>query len=126
VSATRYRLSRRMRLATSCTGRVQLSEENAYSVSTLMPVRAADSTMRLTVRAPARCPAERAKPRRSAQRPLPSMMIATCIARLRAFRRLDQRFQVLEMTGEHPPAFGREAVLGFRDARGEFLLADDV
>src|SRR5262245_30597432 len=91
-----------------------------------MPVRAAVSTIRRTVRAPARCPAERAKPRRSAQRPLPSMMIATCIVCLWPFGCLDQSFEVLEMAGEHPSSFGREAVFRLRDARRELLLANDV
>src|SRR5882672_8305569 len=91
-----------------------------------MPVRAADSTIRRTVRAPALCPAERANPRRSAQRPLPSMMIATCMARLRTFRRLDQCFEVLQVAGEHPPPLCRQAVLRLRDARRELFLADDV
>src|SRR5256885_15208762 len=42
-----------------------------------MPSRRADSTMRRTAVAPARCPAWRGQPRDSAQRPLPSMMMAT-------------------------------------------------
>ena len=43
-----------MRFATSCAGRVQLSAENAYSVSTFSDVRAAASTILRTARAPAR------------------------------------------------------------------------
>src|SRR5436190_21661141 len=37
----------------------------------------ADSTVRRSARVPARCPSETGRPRSSAQRPFPSMMIAT-------------------------------------------------
>src|SRR5947209_5082530 len=47
-----------------------------------MPSSGAVSTTRRTASTPARCPAVRGKPRRVAQRPLPSMMIATCRPRL--------------------------------------------
>src|SRR5262245_13310594 len=114
-----------MRLATSCAGRVQLSAEKAYSVSTFSDVRAAASTIRRTVRAPARCPADLASPRRSAQRPFPSMMIATCIA-LSSFCRVNQRFHVLQVTREHALPLRREAVLGLRHACREFLPARDI
>ena len=43
------------------------------------PSPGAASTTRRTASAPARCPAERGSPRRVAQRPLPSMMMATWI-----------------------------------------------
>ena len=42
------------------------------------PARTAASTMFRAVRTPAVCPADRGMPRACAQRPLPSMMIATC------------------------------------------------
>src|SRR6476620_4436389 len=114
-----------MRLATSGAGRVQLSAEKAYSVSTLRDVRAAASTIRRTARAPARCPADLASPRRSAQRPLPSMIIATCIA-LSSFCSVDQRFHMLEMAREHAFALRRKAVLGLRHACRELLSACNV
>ena len=43
-----------------------------------MPTSGARSTTRRTAATPARWPATRGKPRRVAQRPLPSMMMATC------------------------------------------------
>jgi len=43
-----------------------------------MPTSGARSTTRRSAATPARCPAMRGNPRRVAQRPLPSMMIATC------------------------------------------------
>src|SRR2546428_7938308 len=47
-----------------------------------MPRPGAASTTRRTAFAPARWPAGRGKPRRVAQRPLPSMIIATCMPSL--------------------------------------------
>src|SRR5260370_12978054 len=43
-----------------------------------MPNSAAAATERRTASAPRRCPAMRGRPRDFAQRPLPSMMMATC------------------------------------------------
>src|SRR5262249_33088004 len=43
-----------------------------------MPSRRAVSTTARTASLPRRCPSMRGSPRRRAQRPLPSMMIATC------------------------------------------------
>ena len=63
---------------TSTLGRPQFSLENANSVSASTPRRAHSS---ITIRAgamPALWPACRGRPRAAAQRPLPSMMIATC------------------------------------------------
>jgi hypothetical protein len=56
-----------------------LSAENAYSVSIPIPLSGAASTIFRTTRAPAMWPAVRGRPRAFAQRPLPSMMIATWI-----------------------------------------------
>ena len=47
-------------------------------VSVPIPRSAAPSTIRRTTRAPARWPAARGCPRATAQRPLPSMITATC------------------------------------------------
>src|SRR6187551_2887104 len=66
-----------MRSATSSTGRVQFSVEKAYTASERMPRSIAASTVRRTARVPSRCPSETGSPRPSAQRALPSRMIAT-------------------------------------------------
>src|SRR4030095_14306593 len=65
----------------SLAGRFQFSSENEYSVRAFMPRRPHSITMSRTVRAPARCPAIRGMRRSSAQRPLPSMMMAMCCGR---------------------------------------------
>ncbi|SPE19000.1 hypothetical protein SBA5_180033 [Candidatus Sulfotelmatomonas gaucii] len=55
-----------------------MSDENAYSVRHRIPISSACSTIRRAVSTPTRCPATRGNPCRAAQRPFPSMMIATC------------------------------------------------
>ncbi len=77
VSVRRWRANRRIKVETSTAGRFQLSDEKAYSVSAVMPHPGAIRTTRRTASAPARCPAARGSPRRVAQRPLPSMTMAT-------------------------------------------------
>ncbi len=59
-------------------GRRQLSLENAKSVSVPTPWSGAASTMRRIASTPASWPRGRDRPRRVAQRPLPSMMMPTC------------------------------------------------
>ena len=66
-----------MSVETSVLGRFQFSTENAYSVSTCRPSRAEVSTTSRTEAMPARCPSTRRLWRSFAQRPLPSMMMAT-------------------------------------------------
>jgi hypothetical protein len=61
-------------------GRDQFSVENAYTASDCTPRSIAASTTGRRAREPARCPAATGRPRRFAQRPLPSMMIATARA----------------------------------------------
>src|SRR5690606_17725485 len=61
---------------TSSSGRPQFSLEKANRVSTLMPRSRQKSMVRSAARAPARWPTTRGRRRRSAQRPLPSMMMA--------------------------------------------------
>src|SRR6476620_5537557 len=61
---------------TSSSGRPQFSLEKANSVSAWMPCSMQKSMHRFTARAPARWPMARGRRRRSAQRPLPSMMTA--------------------------------------------------
>jgi hypothetical protein len=79
VSVNRYWPNRRISAAISAGGRAQLADEKAYSVSILTFARAAASTVARTAFAPSMCPADRGSPRWVAQRPFPSMMIATCI-----------------------------------------------
>jgi hypothetical protein len=66
-----------MSAATSSSGRDQFSVENEYTVSSRMPRCAASRNRALTVSAPARWPSSTASPRWAAQRPLPSVMMAT-------------------------------------------------
>src|SRR6266496_829664 len=77
--------SRAMNSSSSCiraeisvTGRCQFSSENANSVSTSTSAAIAPSTTSRTAFMPARWPNGRGRPRSRAQRPLPSMMTATC------------------------------------------------
>jgi len=58
-------------------GRCQFSSENANNVSTSTPASMAPSTISRTAFIPARCPNGRGRLRSRAQRPLPSMMMAT-------------------------------------------------
>ena len=62
---------------TSARGRIQFSVENPNTVSQPMSRRTATRTRRARFSSPSVCPAVRARPRRPAQRPLPSMMHAT-------------------------------------------------
>src|SRR5579871_5755895 len=66
-----------MRSATSSGGRRQFSELNANSVRYSMPRSTQARTVARTVSTPRLWPATRGRWRRLAQRPLPSMMIAT-------------------------------------------------
>ena len=66
-----------MRAEISVTGRCQFSSEKANSVSTSTPAAIAPSTASRTAFIPARWPSGRGRLRSRAQRPLPSMMMAT-------------------------------------------------
>ena len=66
-----------IRPSTSAVGRVQFSVENEKTVSSSIPNSAASRRRSLTTSAPARCPSIGGSPRCCAQRPLPSVMIAT-------------------------------------------------
>ena len=66
-----------IRPSTSSRGRVQFSVENEYTVSSSIPNSAASRSRALTTSAPAWWPSIGASPRCCAQRPLPSVMIAT-------------------------------------------------
>src|SRR6266540_778043 len=128
-----------MRMAISPEGRFQLSAENAYRVSAVTPRSRVASTTRRTASAPARWPAPRARPRRVAQRPLPSMMIATWREVLCFIKPIlkkksvstraggaDQRFHVVEIALQRAPSMRGEAVLGLGHAPGERLHARHV
>src|SRR5690606_19934343 len=77
-SSLRDVTSSSMRKETSWGGRSQFSVENAYTVRASTPSWAAVCTVLFRALTPARCPAARGRPRSWAQRPLPSMMMATC------------------------------------------------
>src|SRR5437867_478974 len=110
-----------------------------------MPRSGAASRTRRRASAPARWPAVRGRPRAAAQRPLPSMIIATwrpgcppvdkdlCITEffptkkaLSAARGPDQRFHVLQVMFESLAAGGCQLVLGAGNATFESLVGSDV
>jgi hypothetical protein len=62
---------------TSASGRLQFSQEKAKSVRRFRPRSFAARTTVRTASTPLRWPSARGSPRRVAQRPLPSMMMAT-------------------------------------------------
>src|SRR3954447_16752647 len=70
----------RMSAVTSSAGRDQFSVENEYTVSSRTPSSAASRSRAFTVSAPARWPSTTGSPRACAQRPLPSVMMATYCA----------------------------------------------
>src|SRR6266850_7615377 len=126
-------------MKTSAAGRFQLSAEKAYSVSAVTPRSGAAVTTRRTASAPARWPAPRARPRRVAQRPLPSMMIATCREVLCFIKQIlkkksvstraggaDQRLHVVEIALQGAPSMRGQTVLGLGHAPGERLHARHV
>src|SRR6202043_464662 len=115
VSVNRYWPNRRINAAISAGGRAQLADENAYSVSILTFARAAASTVARTAFAPSMWPAVRGSPRWVAQRPFPSMMIATCTG-LGAPRRLDDRLDMFEVAQQCLFPGRRNAVLRLRSA----------
>src|SRR5581483_11419816 len=98
-----------------------------------------------TARAPARWPAVRERLRARAQRPLPSMMIATwrpageigkglfSIKSVSKKKRLlavasgaDQRLHVIQVAVERAPSSLGQAILGARDATVEVFAARDI
>src|ERR1051326_4811701 len=72
------RRSRPISSRTSAGGRDQFSELNEKIVRKSMPRSPAARTARRNASTPRRCPSTRGSPRWAAQRPLPSMMMATC------------------------------------------------
>src|SRR5216117_4279768 len=77
ASLAMYSSSRLISAEISLGGRCQFSSENANSVSTSTPASIAPSTASRTDVIPARWPSGRGSRRSRAQRPLPSMMMAT-------------------------------------------------
>ena len=77
VSASIRRSNIAIRPDTSSSGRLQFSVENEYTVNSLTPKSTASRSRALTTSAPASWPAIVGSPRLRAQRPLPSVMIAT-------------------------------------------------
>src|SRR2546422_3202972 len=103
-----------------------------------MPRSGAASTVRRTASAPARCPATRGRPRRLAQRPLPSITIATWREELCGIKSVlkknasplsggvNQRFHVVQVALQRAPPGGGEAILGLGNPPLERLGARDV
>src|SRR5262247_1835466 len=80
-SARSWRMKRRSSAINSRIsdgGRVQFSALKEKIVRIPIPRSPAARTVRRSASTPRRCPSLRGKPRAAAQRPLPSMMIATC------------------------------------------------
>ena len=77
-SSIMYCSRRSMRKSSSAFGRRQFSLERQYRVSCLMFRLAACSVTLRTLVTPCLCPSIRGRFRYFAQRPLPSMIIATC------------------------------------------------
>src|SRR5882724_1902882 len=78
TSRAMYSSSSCIRAEISVTGRCQFSSEKANKVSTSSPASSPPSTTSRTAFMPARWPSGRGRLRSRAQRPLPSMMTATC------------------------------------------------
>src|SRR5215211_1427593 len=72
----------RINPSTSSGGRLQFSVEKEKTVSSSIPSSAASRSRSLTTSAPARWPSITGSPRCCAQRPLPSVMIATYLGAL--------------------------------------------
>ncbi len=112
-------------------GRFQLSLENAYRVRSVIPSSGAVSIATRTASAPRRCPAMRGNPRASAQRPLPSMMIAQWkvepfICFVSAHGRPDQGLHVIEIEVERATTCLSEGVLRSGHALPKAFGAADV
>src|SRR5580704_16352058 len=100
-----------------------------------MPRPGAASMVRRTAAAPARCPAARGRPRRLAQRPLPSIIMAAWIiswSRLTVslpasfFHCLNEGFHVVQVLLQRLAAGVGQRVLGLGHAAFKALGATDV
>ena len=126
-SFLRYSRRRRIRKSISALGRRQFSSENAYRVSAGICRRAQVS---ITARAdftPARCPAMRGRWRRWAQRPLPSMMMATWRGRRRtsscSSRRASSRLADGSSSGGFTLEFPRVVLMSARPGQNTCTIA---
>src|SRR4051812_1232776 len=81
VSRSILRANMAIRPSTSARERDQFSVENEYTVSSFTPSSTESRRRALTTSAPASCPASTGSPRLCAQRPFPSVMMATYRAR---------------------------------------------
>src|SRR4051794_10733486 len=91
-----------MRPSTSGCGRDQFSVENEYTVSSETPRSTASRRRAFTQSAPARWPSTTGSPRACAQRPLPSVMMATYCAETSdledlGFLGLEQRVELADL-----------------------------
>src|SRR5271157_4297144 len=112
-----------------------------------MPRLGAASMVRRTASAPARCPALRTRPRLVAQRPLPSMMMATCRPHCKALYEVlcaikynlqkkdkllslaggaNQSFHVVQVSFQRPAARRGQAVVGLGKALVKIFAARNV
>src|SRR5438552_744285 len=147
VSSRRKSSKSSSSVATSPGARCQLSSEKANNVSTPTPKLRAAAIERWTASAPARWPSRRARPCRLAQRPLPSMMMPTWRSWRSGFREElcsikhlkkkfwrglpfprhpDERFHLIQISLERPPAGAREAKFRLGQAPVEIFHASDV
>src|SRR5919197_2171196 len=106
----------------SAGGRVQFSALKEKMVRKPIPRSPAARTVRRSASTPRRCPSPRGSPRAAAQRPLPSMMMATCrgtakspIGTLVSASALDiqwpsDREDLLLLRGQHPIDFRNHIV----------------
>src|SRR5262249_11417573 len=110
-SARSWRMKRRsspISSRISAGGRDQFSALNEKMVRNPMPRSPAARTVRRSASTPRRCPSPRGSPRAAAQRPLPSMMMATC--------------RGTAMSPTSPARSGSFLVLGPRTSHGEDFL----
>ena len=88
VSLSMRSANMRISPSTSSAGRDQFSVENEKTVSSWIPSSTASRSRALTTSAPASWPSIGDSPRRCAQRPFPSVMIATYLGHARGQSRL--------------------------------------
>src|SRR3954463_7017199 len=116
----------RIRPVTSSAGRDQFSVENEYTVSSSTPRSTASRSRAFTVSAPARCPSTTGSPRAVAQRPFPSVMMATYRAGTSdledlGFLGLEQRVELADLLVREPLQLGLAAMLLVRPRLARLL-----
>src|SRR5437763_9083312 len=131
-SARSLRMNRRsspISSRTSAGGRSQFSELKEKIVKKRMPSSPADRTVRRNASTPRRCASLRGSPREAAQRPLPTMMTATCRGATRRpvreggalgwgmkFRGLEPAAWMIGLDGQDFFFFHGERVVDFADS----------